>query len=102
MDKKATERPSCVLCYGDFAFNSLPTGVRLRVCGVENGEISLSCQGTACRIPIERSKELEFEEIRTLLPEGFLRREGSYELQIQVNGKIKLAEFCFIETEEIK
>ena len=96
VDKKATDKSSCVLFYGDFVFDSLPTGVRLRVCGIENGEISLTCQGTVCRIPIERNKEFEFEEIQALLPEGFLRKEGSYELQIQVNGKIKLAEFCFL------
>lgn len=96
VDKKATDKSSCVLFYGDFVFDSLPTGVRFRVCGIENGEISLTCQGTVCRIPIERNKELEFEEIQALLPEEFLRKEGSYELQIQVNGKIKLAEFCFL------
>lgn len=96
VNQKAVKRPSCELHYRDFAFDRLPTGVKLRICGVEGGEICLSCRGAVCRIPIERSKEFEFEEIQTLLPEGFLRKEGSYELQIQVNGKIKLAEFRFL------
>lgn len=96
VDKRAAQKPFCVLHYGDFAFDRLPTRVKLRICGVDNGEILLSCQGTACRIPIERSRELTFEEIQMLLPEGFLKKEGCYELQIQVNGKIKLAEFCFL------
>ena len=36
------------------------------------------------------------DEKTSIAMSGFLRKEGSYELQIQVNGKIKLAEFCFL------
>ena len=89
------------LSYRDFCFEKQPTIVTLRVCGVEAGEILLTCKdekgaaGTSCTVAVEKSEDLAFGVVKAVLPEGFVKAPGKYELTISVNGKVKLAEFVF-------
>lgn len=98
--QKSTEKISGLVSYGDFLFDRLPEKVFLRICAVEDGEIELSCIGVservACRIAVSRSDDLEFIEIEKELPENFISGVGNYELQIRLQGKIKIAEFKFV------
>ena len=95
VDKKASDKLSCVLSYKDFAFDKLPSKVQLRVCGVEAGEIVLSCGAEECQILIPESKDLEFTIIEAAVPVGFISEAGKQELKISINGKVKLAEYIF-------
>lgn len=99
--------------YKDFLFEKMPERAVLRVCAVEDGEILLFCArgdrapedgaaalhkegGIIGRIPVKRSEDMEFVNVEAVLPEGFIDGTGNYELQIEVNGKIKVAEFTFL------
>lgn len=95
-----TEKISGLVSYRDFLFDRLPAKVSLRICAVEDGEIELACigatEGEACRIAVDRSNDLEFAEIERELPKDLVPETGTYELQIRVYGKIKIAEFKFV------
>ncbi|MCH5259173.1 MAG: glycoside hydrolase family 3 C-terminal domain-containing protein [Lachnospiraceae bacterium] len=97
--QRATEKISGLMKYRDFLFDRIPERMSLRICAVEDGAIELSCtgqaEGTMCKITVGKSDDLEFTEMEKELPEGFLPEVGSYELQIRLHGKIKIAEFCF-------
>ncbi len=90
------------LCYRDFRIDSIPEQIRLRICAVEDGEITLTAKkqgepagGIPCGIAESRTDDLEFTEIRTELPDGFITEQGKYDLQISIKGKIKISEFQF-------
>lgn len=97
--QEITQKISGLVSYRDFLFDRLPQKVSLRICAVEDGEIELSCigeaEGAVCRIAVNQSSDLEFAEIERELPKNFVPETGTYELQIRVHGKIKVAEFVF-------
>lgn len=98
--QKSTEKISGLVNYRDFLFDRMPEKVSLRMCAVEDGEIELTCigvsEGARCRIVVNKNDDLEFTEIEKELTEGFVPEVGTYELQIRVHGKIKIAEFKFV------
>lgn len=97
--QEISHKISGIVSYRDFLFDRLPEKVSLRICAVEDGEIELSCigkaEGAVCRIAVNQSSDLEFAEIEKELPKNFVPETGTYELQIRVHGKIKVAEFVF-------
>ena len=106
VDNSLEKKISGVLSYRDMEFTKLPEKVEMKVCGVEAGEILLSLKPAgeavalvnlaACTVPVAKSEDLEFEVITADIPESFVREAGVYELVIEINGKVKLAEFRFI------
>lgn len=106
VDNSLEKKVSGVLSYRDMEFTQLPKQVELKVCGVEEGEITLSLKPqedgaalvnlAACTAFVSKSEDLEFEVITAKVPESFVREAGVYELVIEVNGKVKLAEFRFL------
>lgn len=96
------EKAAGHLYYGDFMIDSFPGQIRLRICAVEDGEVTLTAikqreaeRGLPCKIRVCKNKDLEFVEIRADLPDGFLNEPGKYDLEISINGKIKISEFQF-------
>lgn len=86
--------------YRDFLFEREPKEVCLKICAVSAGTVSLSCTGektgAVCRIPIEKSRDLEFIQIKCALPGHFVTIQEKQTLEIVLEGKIKLAYFVFL------
>ncbi len=95
------EKPkvSCELYYRDFMFERQPVKVSLRVCGVEDGEITFSAGKQdfkdICRVWVKQNRDLDFELLETELQHEFPVGMTGCDLKIKINGKIKLAEFWF-------
>lgn len=99
-EQEIAQKISGLVNYRDFLFDRLPQKVSLRICAVEDGEIELCCigiaEGEVYKVAISQSDDLEFTTIEKELPEGFVPEVGTYELQIRLYGKIKIAEFKFV------
>lgn len=106
---KAGDNPDCVemqekvqvkLWYRDVLFSVQPKEFCMKICPLENGEITLCCEneggkGTECRISVKENGDREFAEVKAVLPENFVEMAKKQTLQIAIEGKIKLAEFYF-------
>lgn len=111
VDNSLNKKINGVLSYRDMEFKKLPEQICMKVCGVEEGEVRLSLrsakEGAAltdlmpCVVSVSKSDDLEFEMIIADIPESFIRTEGVYELTIEISGKIKLAEFCFLSDRKL-
>lgn len=94
-EETGTEKEKCILYYRDFVFGMRPENVRLKICGVESGKIYISCGDRKAIALVEKSSRLTFEEIKIALPPEFVQCNTSQEVRVEINGKIKLAWFCF-------
>lgn len=104
-DKSAEALVCGELSYRDFFFEKKPEKILLKVCGTEDGEISLYSSrensidaggNVECRIGVSKSKDREFVLSETVLPDEFIEGTGCCEIRIRIRGKIKLAEFQFL------
>ena len=86
--------------YRDFIFERVPKEICIRICAVSAGTLCLSCTGerkeAVCRIPLEKSRDLEFIQIKYPLPDRFAMINEKQTLEIVLEGKIELADFVFM------
>lgn len=95
-----TERTTGKVIYRDFIFEREPKEICLKICAVSAGTICLSCAGEKtgeiCRLPVEKSRDLEFIQMKYPLPKHFTAINEKRTLEIVLEGKIKLADFVFM------
>ncbi len=100
VDKAAEKKVTGVLSYRDFKFDEQPERIRLYVCALEDGEITLNANSksgsSSVRICLKGKENADFKWVEVDLPTSCVTEAESCELKIQIEGKVKLAKFVFV------
>ena len=100
VDKTAEKKVAGALSYRDFKFDKQPEKIRLYLCVLEDGEVTLTAESksgsSSVRICLKGKEDADFKWVEVDLPKSCLMEAESCELKIQIEGKVKLAKFVFV------
>lgn len=99
VDKSLEKKVIGVLSYRDFEFDRKPSKIRLYLCALEDGEVSLSTEGksgsSTVKIRLKGSENADFMWVEAELADAWVAAGDNCELKVKMEGKMKLVKFIF-------
>lgn len=100
VDKNGEKKILGVLSYRDFKFNKQPEKIRLYLCALEDGDVTLTVESkgnkSSAKICLKGCADADFMWVEEELPNFCTVTEESCELTIRMEGKMKLVKFLFV------